>query len=109
MFNENVLLEKYKDMVRVCVGDGYVLPSLIRSYDVPWEYRFGSKELKSLYSSMGEDVWFRLCDGMRSRRSRELGIVKGLDDVFVSVDDFHRWEVLEFVRVYPRFRGILLL
>lgn len=108
LFNENVLFEKYKDIVRVCIGDGYVLPYLIKVYNIPVEYRFGDKELRGLYKSMDAGVRGRLDAGLMSRRRRELDIVRGVDGVFDCVYDFHCWELMEFVRVYSGFRSILL-
>lgn len=107
-FDRDELFRKYKDIVKVCISDGYALPFLLKKYNVPSEYCLSDNKKKILFDNMSDDTRERLYGMLKYRRKMELLIFKGEISDFSSVTDFHEKEVLDFVEVYPMFESIIL-
>lgn len=108
LINHREYLRLYKDIIKTCLTDGYLLPALLEIIDVPEKYDWTLEEKKkfeiTLESSQKREQMFM---------ERELRYAS----IDVSIFDFKQHaekstiieneELLEFISEYPEYEKIL--
>ena len=106
--NENEYFKMYKDIIRTCLEDGYVLPGRLEIIEVPEEYDYTYEEKLDFKISV---------ESSRKRQQMMMERELRYADIDVEFSDQKNWsqayikieneELLEFISSYPQFKAVL--
>ena len=100
--DEKVLYEKYKEIMRVCLTSGTLIPYMISPACVPSHYIMTDEEQMRVLADTE-----RLREEYVKRRNIELGICEGDGNTYSSLSEYWMDELIRFVKKYPQFEDII--
>lgn len=108
--NNEILYESYKEIYITCLSDGYPLPYLISSKEIPSKYFFTDEEYNRLFKKVSVKKEKLLEDAYFKRRQKEISIHKSTKSNNKRQEkyiNYYNTELKDFIKKYPKYKNIL--
>jgi len=106
LFNKN-LIKKYKNIEKTCIKDTYLIPYLIKEFDVPLKHCLSINEKRRLYGKYTDKQKEKLNNQLRNRRQTEILILKHKHETYNTIYEYHLDELNIFLKKYPKYNTII--
>lgn len=100
--NTRKLYEKYKDIQRICICDGELIPSLINSTKIPKKYKLSLEEIYKLNANDDKAI-----ENYAKHISIEYEIIKKRSKEYSTLTEYWLDQLKNFLDNYPQFKVIL--
>ena len=96
------VFEQYKQIQKICIQNGEVMPILIDCIHIPKEYKLSPEEE---YEISEKEISSREIYFQQSKIEDE--IIKGKNEEFESLMEYWTDQLKQFLEKYPQFKNII--